>query len=154
MPLDKVAPSYAFDEQMHNRRRYPYIYYCSGCVRSYFSKAKEESCKFCTGPIKLVTGGKRYIYFCENCDTRIESDEPKVACSTCGRRILTLYRWDMLNKKEKRRIKFARLLKHFYSIRPRVKVKEMKGKSDPVALAKGPKVRKKKARGREELPTN
>jgi len=153
MPLDRLATSSLLEPYLHNKKTYPYIYYCPNCVRSYFSKAKEEACKFCTGPVKLVTGGKRYIYFCENCDTRIESDEPKMACGTCGRHILTLYRWDMLEKKEKRRIKFARMLRNFSAIR-KAKVKEMKGKSDPVVITKGPKIpKKKKTRGKEELPT-
>lgn len=158
MPYDHLAHGELLEKEVHRRKHYPFIYYCPACNRSYLAKTREEACKFCDGPVKLVTGGKRYIYFCETCDTRIESDEPKMACATCGKRVLTLYRWDMLDKRERKRIKIARFLKSLSAALPRL---PMKGKiaAPKIAIPKiaGPKITEIKKwqhyKG-EELPSD
>ena len=113
MPLDMLAPSFLLEQDIHRRRRYPYIYYCPSCGRGCLEKEVQEKCRFCGGDLLLTQGGKKYIYFCQHCDKRIEEDEPRMACGTCGNKINTIYRWDMLDRKEKRRIKLARMMKSF-----------------------------------------
>jgi DNA-directed RNA polymerase subunit RPC12/RpoP len=158
MPLDRMSSREGvMPREMHRRKHYPYIYYCSSCVRAYLAKEREGICKFCQGPVRMLTGGKRYIYFCEHCDLRIESDEPKMACETCGNRIMTLYRWDMLDMKEKRRIKLARFFNSFSSIRPKPRIKEQKIKIEDIFEVEELKkeIRAKKADNRkgEEMPS-
>ncbi len=108
-----LSPSFLLEQDIHRRKYYPYIYYCTDCRRSYLEKELQEKCRFCQGKIELTQGGKKYVYFCKNCDKRIQDDEPKMACPTCRNHVQTLFRWDMLDRREKRRIMIARFLKSF-----------------------------------------
>lgn len=131
MPLDELAAGFMLEQEIHRRKNYPYIYFCPNCTRSFLSREKQDACKFCSGPVRLMTGGKKYVYFCPSCDARTESNDPKNACSTCGKRILTLYRWDMLQKGERRGIKAARLKKVLNELRPKIYIQPRRKKAEP-----------------------
>ncbi len=153
MPLDELAASFMLEQDVHRRKNYPYIYFCPICIRSYLSKEKQDTCKFCAGSARLVTGGKMYVYFCPSCDARTESDVPKSMCGTCGKKILTLYRWDMLQKRERRRIKAARFFGSLNAMKPKISIKlhSYTKTEKPVIMRKIEQEDKRKG---EELPSN
>jgi DNA-directed RNA polymerase subunit RPC12/RpoP len=157
MPLDHLPNIEGqMQRESFRQKHYPYIYYCANCVRAYLARDKEDVCKFCQGPVMILTGGKRYIYFCERCDRRIESDEPIMACESCGNKIMTLYRWDMLASKEKRRIQIAKFLNSFSSARTRAsnekKTEIMIDKPRQLKVMVPTKKKYEKIKG-EELPS-
>lgn len=159
MPLDLLAPSTLLEHDVHRRKHYPYVYFCPACNRSFLAKEPQDSCRLCPNPVRLVTGGKMYVYFCGNCGSRIESDEPKKACETCGARTRTLYRWDALSTSEKKKIKFAKMIRAVSGNLPKLnlreramKIRQEEGKKQAAGRKKDAREENKKIKG-EELPT-
>jgi rRNA maturation endonuclease Nob1 len=113
MAFDKFFPSELLEKEVYRRKHLPFTYYCPACTRSFMARHEEEKCKFCRGKVKMITGTLKYVHYCENCDRRIEGSEPKKACEICGQPLLTLYRWDMLDKGDKNSIKISKALNMF-----------------------------------------
>ena len=108
-------------DEYHNFRKqeYKHLYYCYKCIRTFDSKTKTETCKFCNAAVRDITGAKfeqpfaqKYHYYCPECERSFESYSLFETCAVCSTQILHIYKWQELSTLEKIMVQAKKIIRH------------------------------------------
>ncbi len=93
---DHLAPS-ELDQFHEFRKKFPYLYICKKCVRSFDAEKPTNKCKFCGGEVKEIEKDDRlsakpmYTYVCPMCYKEFVAESAE-KCVRCGGKFLHKYK--------------------------------------------------------------